>query len=164
MLPCAWRHHTAMESIDAHATIGRSDGGEKMTPRSGDMDAAIWQRIDDVGYAHHIAVWMIILELEGEGVYPINNPAIHRRMFQWWGEYQKEDRVDTSVQRLHEHGFIERNEVEEGRGGKHNTTAPTGIEIARQLALKWLQLLDCEDRQDLHEIDPEASASGENDE
>lgn len=125
-----------------------------MTPRSGDIDTMVWRRIDDVGSAHHIMIWMVILELEHDDIYPINGPAVQRRLFRWTGELPDKDRVNRSMKRLRKNEIVSREAVEEWPHGFHNTTTPDGVEIARQLALKWLQLLGCEGRPDLHEIDP----------
>lgn len=114
-----------------------------MKPTTDTFDSQdVWNLIDDVGYTHHVIIWMIILELEGEGVYPINTSSVRRRMFQWWGEYQKKDRVHGSMGRLLEYGLLEREEVTEWPYGYHWTTTPDGREIAHVIAETWAYVLD----------------------
>ena len=149
----------SMDTIDAQPADSHADGGIVMP--NDRMTTETWQRIDDVGHSHHIVIWMVILELEADETERINTSAVQQRLFQWTGQYPSDDRVNRSMRRLLQHGIIEREEVTEWPHGFHWTTTADGYEIARQVALKQLRLLGCEDRQDLHEIDPEAEAAAD---
>lgn len=148
-----------MDTIDAHAGSDRADGGNIMP--TDPMSTETWQRIDDVGHSHHIVIWMVILELEADDIKRINTSAVQRRLFRWTGEFPSDDRVNRSMNRLRQFGIIEREEVTEWPHGYHWTTTPQGVDIAREVALKWLRLLDCEDRGDLRKINPEAVAAAD---
>ena len=149
----------SMDTIDAQPANSHADGGVVMP--NDRMTTETWQRIDEVGHSHHIVIWMVILELEADDYERINTSAVQRRLFRWTGEFPSDDRVNRSMNRLLKHELLEREQVTEWPHGYHWTTTADGVDIARQVALKWLRLLDCEDRGDLHEIDPEAEAAAD---
>ena len=117
------------------------DDGGAMRPHSKDA-RDVWSRIGEIGSAHHIVAWMVILEAERDGVDRINSTTVIHRLFRWTGKIPSSDRVLRSMNRLEEFGIIEREPVDDHPTACHWTTTEEGRKFATAIAEAWLSVLE----------------------
>lgn len=82
-----------------------------------------WAWLEDINTTRHLVVWLAVLELEREGEYPINAPAIQQQTARMTGldDMMSERNVRYSQDKLEENDAIVLEEVEEHPGGHHWT-------------------------------------------